>query len=132
MNEEQNVIGGETAPGEHFDGEKVSACQDGHVGGDEILPGSILAPLGCGRDPISTKDVSHRLIGDGMAEIGQRSDDTVVSPAGVLSGEADNKRLHFGRDWGRPGAARSLEPLNLRAMRRRYQARMVSGLATQA
>ena len=48
MNEEQDVVGGETSPGEHFDGEEVGARQDGHVGGNEILPGSILAPLGAG------------------------------------------------------------------------------------
>ena len=54
------------------------------MGGDEILPGSILTPLGCRSDPISAEDVAHRLIGDGMAEIGQRSDDAVVSPTGSL------------------------------------------------
>jgi hypothetical protein len=35
-----------------------------------------------------------------VAEIGQRSDDAVVSPAGVLSGEAHNERFQFGRDAG--------------------------------
>jgi hypothetical protein len=100
MNEEQDVVGGETSPGEHFDGEEVGTCQDGHVGGNEILPGGILAPLGCRLDPVSAKDVAHRLIGNGVAEIGQGSDDAVVSPAGVLSGEADNERFQFGRDAG--------------------------------
>jgi hypothetical protein len=52
--------------------------------------------LGAGADPVSAKDVSHRLIGNGMAEIGQSSDNAVVSPTGVLSGEADNQRLHLG------------------------------------
>ena len=33
---------------------------------------------------------------------------------------------------GRPGEVSNLEPSNLRAMSRRYQARMVSDLATQA
>ena len=32
MNEEQDVVGGEASPGEHFDGEEVGASQDGHVG----------------------------------------------------------------------------------------------------
>ena len=27
MNEEQDVVGGETSPGEHFDGEEVGTCQ---------------------------------------------------------------------------------------------------------
>jgi hypothetical protein len=35
-----------------------------------------------------------------VAEIGQGSDDAVVSPAGVLSGEAHNERFQFGRDAG--------------------------------
>ena len=83
-------------PREHFDSEEVGACQDGHVGGDEILPGCVLAPLGCGLDPVSADDVSHGLM------------------------------------RGRPGEVRNVEPSNLRAMSRRYQARMVSGLATQA
>jgi hypothetical protein len=100
MNEEQHVIGGEASPGEHFDGEEVCTCEDGHVGGYEILPGGILAPLGCRRNPVSAKDVAHRLIGNGMPEIGQGADDAVVSPTGVLSGEADNERLHFGLDSG--------------------------------
>jgi hypothetical protein len=100
MNEEQDVVGGETSPGEHFDGEEVGTCQDAHVRGDEILPGGILAPLGCRLDPVAAKDVAHRLIGNGVAEIGQGSNDAVVSPAGVLSGETDNERLQFGRDAG--------------------------------
>ena len=45
LNEEQDVVGGETSPGEHFDGEEVGTCQDVHVGVNEILPSSILAPL---------------------------------------------------------------------------------------
>ena len=35
-----------------------------------------------------------------MAEIGQGSDDAVVSPAGVLSGEAHNEGFQFRRDAG--------------------------------
>ena len=99
MDEEQDVVGGETSPGEHFHGEEVGTCQYGHVGSNKILPGGLLAALGCRRDPISAKDVSHRLIGNGMAEIGQSSDNAVVSPTGVLSGEADNQRLQCGRHW---------------------------------
>src|SRR5260370_22815893 len=97
---EQDVVGGETSPGKHFDCEEVGTCQDGHVGGDEILPGGVLAPLGCRLDPVSTKDISHRLIGNSVAEIVKGSDDAVVSPAGVLSGETHNERLQFGRDAG--------------------------------
>jgi hypothetical protein len=100
MNEEQDVVGGETSPGKHFNSEEVGTCQDGHVGGDEIPPGGILASFRCRLDPVTAKDVAHRLIGHRVAEIAQSSDDAVVSPAGVLSGEADDERLCFGRDAG--------------------------------
>ena len=98
--EKQDVVGGETSPGKHLNSEEVGTCQDGHVGGDEILPGGILASFRCRLDPVTAKDVAHRLIGNRVAEIGQSSDDAVVSPAGVLSGEADDERLCFGRDAG--------------------------------
>ena len=32
MNEEQDVVGGETSPGKHFDCEEDGKCQDSHVG----------------------------------------------------------------------------------------------------
>ena len=59
MDEEQDVVGGDTSPGEHFDSEEVGTCQDGHVGGNEILPGGILAPLGRRGDPVPAKEGSH-------------------------------------------------------------------------
>jgi hypothetical protein len=93
MNEEQDVVGGETSPSKHFDGEEVGTRQDGHVGGNELLPGGSLAPLGCGLDPVPAKGIAHRLIRNIAAEIGQSSDDAVISPTGVLSGEAYNERF---------------------------------------
>ena len=69
---------------------------------------------------------THGLIGNSMAEIGQSTDDAVVSPTRVLSCEADNKRPRpRGRRRGRPGEVRNLGPSNLRAISRRYQARIV-------
>jgi|SRR5450759_1801241 hypothetical protein len=99
----QDVVRGKTSPGEHFDGEEVGTCQDGYVGGYEILPGSILAPLRCRQDSVSAQDVAHRLIGNEVAEIGQGSDDAVVSPTGVLSGKADDQRFQVWRDAGPAG-----------------------------
>ena len=132
MDEEQDVVGGKTSPSEHFNREEVGTCQDGHVGGDEILPGSILAPLRCRLDSVSSKDVAHRLIGDGVAEIGQGPDDAVVPQPQFSLAKRTISASTSGAMRGWPGEVRNLEPSNLRAMSRRYQARMVSGLATQA
>ena len=103
MDEEQDVVGGKTSPGKHLNGEEIGARQDGEVGGDEIAPGGSLAAFRCRRDPVPTKDVTHSLIGNIVAEIGHGSDDAVVSPARVLACEADNERLDLGRDAGAPG-----------------------------
>ena len=51
MNEEQDVVGGETSPSKHFDGEEVGTRQDGHVRGNEILPGRFWLRLGAGWIP---------------------------------------------------------------------------------
>jgi hypothetical protein len=67
MDEEQDVVGGETSPGKHLNGEEIGACQDGEVGGDEIAPGGSLAAFRCRRDPVPTKDVTHGLIGNSVA-----------------------------------------------------------------
>jgi hypothetical protein len=132
MNEEQDVVGGEASPGEHFDGEEVGTCQDGHVRGDEILPGGILAPLGCRLDPVSAKDVAHRLIGNGVAEIARAPTMRSYPQPEFSLAKRTMSASSSGAMRGRPGEVRNLEPSNLRAMSRRYQARMVSGLATQA
>src|SRR4051812_9986419 len=106
MDEEQDVESDQTSPGKHLHCEEVGTCQYGHVGSNEILPGSLLAARGRRRDPVSAKNVSHRLIGNGMAEIGQGSDNAVVSPTGVRSGETDNQRLHLGgHRWPARGSA---------------------------
>jgi hypothetical protein len=60
------------------------------------------AQSGHGRwlDPVAAKDIAHRLIGDGIARIGESSDDVVVAPAGIPAGEVDNERFQFWLDLG--------------------------------
>ena len=134
MDEEQDVVGGETSPGKHLNGKEVGTCQDGEMSGDEIFPGGTLAAFRCRLDPVPAKDVAHRLIGNGVAEIGQ----SVTTMRSYSEPEFSLAKRTMsvstsGAMRGWPGdEARNLEPSNLRAMRRRYQARMVSGLATQA
>ena len=38
MDEKQDVVGGETSPGKHHNGEEIGACEDSEVGRDEIAP----------------------------------------------------------------------------------------------
>ena len=132
MNEKQDVVGDKTSPGKHFDREEVGTRQDGHVRGNEILPGRILAPLRCRLDPVAAEDIAHRLIGNGVAEIGQSSDDAVVSPAGVLSGEAHNERFQFGCYPGSAWSGAEFRAIIFAGNEPPVPAEEVSGLATQA
>ena len=54
---------------------------------------------------MAAQNVSHRLIGQAVTQIGQGSDDAVISPAGVLSRHSHHQGFHF-RSHGR--AARIL------------------------
>jgi len=73
--------------------------------GDKILPRSRLASLGGRSNAVAAQNVSHRLIGQAVTQIGQGSDDAVISPAGVLSRHSHHQGFHF-RSHGR--AARIL------------------------
>src|SRR5258705_4688304 len=100
--------------------------------GNEILPGGILAPLGCRLDPVAAKDVAHRLIGNGMPRLARAPTMRSYPQPEFSLAKRTMSASTSGVMRGRPGEVRNLEPSNLRAMSRRYQARMVSGLATQA
>ena len=113
MNEEQDVVGGETSPSEHFHGEEVGASQNGHVGSDEILPGGVLTALGCRLDPVSSKDVSHSLIGNRVTEIaeGAPAMRSYLQPEFSLA-KRTMSASSSGSIRGRPGEVRNLDPSN--------------------
>lgn len=84
MNEEQDIVRGQAPPGEHFNGEEINACQHDHVRSNEVLPVRALALLRRRCDTVTAKDVAYGLIGNNMTQISQRSNDAVVTPAGIL------------------------------------------------
>ena len=65
---------------------------------DKILPRSRLASLGSWRNAVAAQNVSHRLIGQAVTQIGQGSDDAILSPAGVLSRHSHHQGFHFRSD----------------------------------
>jgi hypothetical protein len=91
MKEEQDVARYQPTPSEHLYGEEITARQDIHVCSEEVLPRQDLASLWSRSDAVvSTKDIPNRLIRHVMTQVGEGSDDPVISPAGVLSGHPDN------------------------------------------
>src|ERR1039457_1234949 len=65
------------------------------MGGNELLPGGLLAPLWRRGDAVTPEHVRHRLVRYTMTEVGQGSHDPIVSPAGVLSGHTYDQGFGF-------------------------------------
>src|SRR4051812_28418524 len=69
-----------------------------HVGGNEVLPTRVLAAFRRWRDAVAFKNVSDRLIGELMAEIGESAGNAIVAPTSVLLGHAEDQRFDFRAD----------------------------------
>jgi len=132
VQKEQHIVGCQPTPSEHLHSEEIGARQYRQVGADEIRPTHVLARLGSRSDTKPTQDVSDGLIGNVVTENLECADDAIVSPAAILTSEADDE-VHYLRCNGQPTRIEGRrEPSNLRATSLRNQARMVSGLATEA
>ena len=59
LDDKQNIVRGQTSPGKYLGGEEVRACQNRHVGSDEVLPGSRLAAFRSRRDPMPCAERSR-------------------------------------------------------------------------
>src|ERR1700680_3429391 len=132
MNEEQNMVGDQASQGEHFHHKEVSARQNVLMRGDKVFPGGDSASLRRRGNPVTAKNVANSLIRQMMAQVGDRTDDAIITPASVLSCHSHHQSFHFRLNRGAAGYCRCLEPSNFLATSLRYQARIVSGFATQA
>jgi hypothetical protein len=70
------------------------------VGGNEILPRSRLASLRCRSNAVASQNVPLRLIRQAVTQVGQCSDDAVISPASILARHSHHQRLHVRSNSG--------------------------------
>src|SRR4051812_31175272 len=98
VKEKEDVIRNEATPSQDLNGEEACSGKDGHVGGDEVLPTRALAAFRRWRDAVALQNVSDRLIGELMAEIGESASNAIVTPAFVLLGHAEDQRFDFTAD----------------------------------
>jgi len=89
-----NIVSHQASPTQHLHGEEVCVGQDVHVSGNEILPRSRLASLWNRSNAVASQNVSHRLIGQAVTQIGQRSDDAIISPASILTRHSHHQSFH--------------------------------------
>jgi hypothetical protein len=105
MNEEQDVVCYQPTPTQDLHREEVNPGQHGQMRLNEFLPRRVLAAFRRRRDAMPLQHVPHTLIRDGVAEIGQRTHNPVVAPAGILPRHFDDQRLQFRLDRRPPGTA---------------------------
>src|SRR6266446_1628056 len=91
MEKEQYVISHQPSPTQHFNGEEITPGEHAHVSSEKVLSGCDLAPFGSRGDAVPTQYVFHRLIRQPMTQVGQRTDDPVIAPAGVLPRHSDHQ-----------------------------------------
>src|SRR5574341_706941 len=90
-------------PPPHLGSAEIGRHEHGQVGTDKFVPGSRLLAGGSWRNPMTLEDITHRLVTDGIAQIGQCPHDTVVAPRAILSGhphhEVFERLVNGGTSW---------------------------------
>ena len=72
MNEEQDVVGHQPAQRQHLCGEEVGPCQQRYMGPNEGRPSSRALALRRWRQTVAPQNITDRLIGNLVSQIGQR------------------------------------------------------------
>src|SRR5215471_5095743 len=88
-----------------LNGEEVGGGENIHVPANELSPGGGFAPLRHRGDSMPAQDVAHGLVGHLIPQIGQRSHNPVVTPAGVLASQANHQILDLSTDARPAGRA---------------------------
>jgi hypothetical protein len=94
---EQGIIRHGTTPGQDLDSEEIGVTRTAVCAAMKSFQVVFWLRLGCRRDAVSLENVSDRLIGDIVTEVGQCAGDPIVATAGVLPGHAHerlNRRIH--------------------------------------
>ena len=94
---------------------------------NEVLPVCVLATLRRRRQAMTAKDVAYRLIRNNVTEVGQRSDNSIVTPAWVLSRHLNYQLRNLVLNWW-PARIRALSGTvkllgNQPAVPRKYRVR---------
>jgi hypothetical protein len=104
VDEEEDVVGYQSAQCPHFGGEEISRHQHLHVRADELLPRRGLFTLRCWGNIVSLQDVADGLITNRIAQVGQRADDPIISPRSGFPGPYGPPRpLELGQFLGALG-----------------------------
>jgi RHS repeat-associated protein len=91
MDEEQAAIGDQTKWSPNFGGEEIGCEKTVGMRFNKVSPACLGLALGSRINTMFFKDVCNRLVADDMAEGGQRSGDSAISPSRILAGELENQ-----------------------------------------
>ena len=95
LHDEQQIEGDQAAFRPDFHRREVDGRQHVPVGLDEGRPRRLSLSLTCRFDAVLFQDVTDGLVGDLVAEVGQRSLDAIVTPGRILACHAEHQLDDF-------------------------------------
>src|SRR6266853_1782192 len=103
MDEEEDVVRHQPPQRPDLSGEKVRRDQHLHMRADELFPRRGGLALWRRGEAMALQDVAHRLVTEGVPEIGQGADNAIIPPGTILLRHAHHQVLHFLGDRGATG-----------------------------
>jgi hypothetical protein len=98
INEEQEVVGHQSAQRQHLGGEEVGSRQQRHVGPNEGGPRGRALAFRCWQHTVASQNIANCLIGNLAPQIGQRPRNPVMAPVPVLASHANDQFLDLSLD----------------------------------
>src|ERR1019366_9256844 len=87
MDKKEHVSGDQSRGGPDFNGKEIRGPEHLFMAADKLGPGSLALSFRGNSQAVPAQDVSHRLIAELVAQIGQRSDNAIITPPRVVLGK---------------------------------------------
>src|SRR5262245_65612891 len=108
MDEKQHGVSRQPAQRQHLRREKVGPRQQRQVGPNEGLPCGRALTLWRRRQSVTSQNIPHRLIGNGMPGIGQGASYSVIARGRVLASNENNQLFGLQLDLWSASASKDL------------------------
>ena len=85
----------EPCGGPHLRGEEICGDEDSHMRAEKLRPRGGRLALGSWRDAMALQDIAHRLVTDGVPEVGEGPHDPIVAPRAIFLRQAHHQGLQL-------------------------------------
>src|ERR1019366_976003 len=97
MDKKEHVSGDQSRGGPDFNGKEIRGPEHLFMAADKLGPGSLALSFRGNSQAVPAQDISHRLIAELMAQVGQCTDDAIITPSRVFIGQLYDQLFKLGR-----------------------------------